>query len=81
VALANLQTKLTTSSQTAASAFRRESETQYWPQKTSDSQTMAHKGQSMIKHMRYITGLRGDPTTIRMKVVNLELDLGQPHGF
>jgi hypothetical protein len=61
IALADLQTKATTSSQTAASAFRREGETQYWAQKTSGSQTMVHKGQSMSKHLRYITGLWGDP--------------------
>lgn len=79
--LADLDTKATHSAQTVASAFRRDGETQLWTQRAATSQTMTSKGQSMPKQMRYVAGLRGDPKTAQMRVVNLELDLGQPHGF
>jgi len=77
--LANLRHKVTKSAQTAASAFRRENETQCWQPRTSHTQTAVNKGQAMPKKMRYVAGLRGNPVTLKMSVVSLELDLGQPH--
>lgn len=41
-------------------------------------QTRVNKGQTMPKKLQYVTGLRGAPDT-KMKVVRLELELGQPH--
>jgi hypothetical protein len=77
--LVNLQTKLTKGSQTAASTFRRDNETQYWQLRTKTSQTVNNKGQTMNKKLRYLSELRGDPVSMKMKVISPELDLGQPH--
>jgi hypothetical protein len=51
---------------------------QVWQPKQSTTQTPVNKGQAMPKKLRYIAGLRGAPST-RMNVVQLQLDLGQPH--
>jgi hypothetical protein len=37
-----------------------------------------NKASSMPRTLRYVTGLRGPPE-VKMKVVSLQLDLGQPH--
>jgi hypothetical protein len=33
----------------------------------------------MPKKLKYVSGLRGDPISMKMSIVTLELDLGQPH--
>jgi hypothetical protein len=38
------------------------------------------KGQSMPKKLQYVAGLRGAPS-VKMNVVRLEMDLGQPHQY
>jgi hypothetical protein len=53
---------------------------QVWKPKQSTTQTAVNKGQTMPKKLRYVAGLRGGPAT-RMNVVQLELDLGQPHQY
>jgi hypothetical protein len=40
-----------------------------------------NKGSSMPHKLRYVAGLRGAPETAKMKVVSLELDIGQTHQF
>lgn len=60
------------------SHFRRENETQVYLPKSQSTMTRADKGQSMPKKLRYIAGLRGGSKT-KMAVVQLELELGQPH--
>jgi hypothetical protein len=40
-----------------------------------------NKGSSMPRKLRYVAGLRGAPETAKMKVVALELDIGQTHQF
>lgn len=79
LALANLQTKATKSAQTGASAFRRDNETQFWQPKIAVLQTPQNKGQSMPKNLQYMAGMRGDPISMQLRIVSLELDLGQPH--
>jgi len=76
--LANLENKQTKSGQTVLSHFRRENETQVYLPKSQSTMTRADKGQSMPKKLRYIAGLRGGSKT-KMAVVQLELELGQPH--
>lgn len=78
LALANLRQKATHSAQTAASHFRRDADTQVWKPKEAQVQTRADKGQAMPKKLQYVAGLRGAPD-VKMNVVRLELDLGQPH--
>lgn len=79
LALTNLQMKVTKSAQTGVSTFRRDNESQYWQPKVAVSQTPYNKGQSMPNKLRYMDGMRGDPTSMKFSVVSLELDLGQPH--
>ena len=79
VKLADLSSKLARSAQTLGTAFRRDAECQLWQPKVSSTQTAAHKGQSMSRTVRYVRGLRGDPVSMQMSVVSLELDLGQTH--
>ncbi|MEW5301170.1 MAG: hypothetical protein WDW36_004046 [Sanguina aurantia] len=62
--LANLRQKTTHSAQTAESHLRRDNQTQVWLPKQASSQTRVTKGQGMPK---------------KLQVVQLELDLGQPH--
>lgn len=80
IQLANLRRCATHSTQTTLSHFRRDGETQVWRPKLVDTQTSVHKGQSMPKKVQYVAGLRGAPE-VKMKVVNLDLDLGQPHQY
>ena len=56
----------------------RESETQVYLPKDSSTQYAVSKGQTMVRPLRYIAGLRGAPDT-RMEVVDVGLDVGQPH--
>ncbi|KAG2482843.1 hypothetical protein HYH03_018280 [Edaphochlamys debaryana] len=78
LALANLRGKATHSTQTNESHFKRENETQVWKPREATSQTKATKGQAMPRKLQYVAGLRGAPD-VKMNVVRLELDLGQPH--
>ncbi len=41
-------------------------------------QTRVNKGQAMPRKLQYVAGLRGAPD-VKMNVVRLDLDLGQPH--
>ena len=77
---ANIRGKLTRGAQTDASHFRRDGVTQTWARKHSVAQTAAAKATTMPKKVRYVGGLRGGPE-VKMNVVSLELDLGQPHDF
>jgi hypothetical protein len=78
LALANLRQKRTHSTQTAASHFCRDAESQVWVPKAAAVQTRVNKGQAMPRKLQHLTGLRGSPAA-KMHVVRLELDLGQPH--
>ena len=78
---ANLRRKLTRGAQTDASHFRTTIATQHWAPKTSAAQTAAQKGTAMPRKVRYVGGLRGNPEKAKMHVVDLDLDLGQPHEF
>ncbi|KAL6763122.1 hypothetical protein V8C86DRAFT_2507729 [Haematococcus lacustris] len=80
LAIANLRNKRTHSTQTGLSHFKRDAEAQVWQPKEAQVQTRVAKGQSMPKKLQYVTGLRGAPD-VKMKVVRLELELGQPHQF
>lgn len=80
LAIANLRGMTTDSSQTHLSHFRRDNDSQVWNVKTATVQTPLNKGQAMPKMLRYIAGLRGAPD-VKMKVVSLELNLGQPHQY
>ncbi len=80
LALANLRQKRTHSTQTALTHFKRDGDSQVWLPKHSQVQTRANKGQSMPKKMQYVAGLRGGPET-KMKVIRIELDMGQPHQY
>ena len=78
--LANLRQMRTHSTQTNLSHFRREQETQNWLPKESFTQTATQKGTTMPQKKMYVEGLRGPPD-VRMKVVNVDLNLGQPHEY
>jgi hypothetical protein len=64
----------TKSSQTVASHFRRENESQVWLPKAATSQVGVHAGTNVAKKANYIKGLRGAPAPA-MKVVKLEIDV------
>ncbi|KAF6256379.1 hypothetical protein COO60DRAFT_1702373 [Scenedesmus sp. NREL 46B-D3] len=81
IALANLCTKATHSTQTALSHFRRDGDSQTWLPKAAAVQTKVNKSSSMPRKLRYVAGLRGAPEAAKMKVVSLELDIGQTHQF
>lgn len=76
--LTNLRQKATHSTQTGLSHFKRDTDTQVWVPKAAQVQTPVNKGQTMPKKLRYITGLRGPPST-KMNIVKLDLELGQSH--
>lgn len=78
--LANLRQKSTHGAQTHLSHFRRENTTQVWLPKQSTTQTAVAKGTAMPQLKRYIGGLRGGPE-VKMNVVSISLDVGQPHQF
>ncbi|EKX43950.1 hypothetical protein GUITHDRAFT_110056 [Guillardia theta CCMP2712] len=71
--LANLHTKKTCSTQTNMSHFRRENETQVYLPKSGVTQTARERGTKPVKHLQYISGLRGHPDQ-EMKVVKVEVD-------
>ena len=75
---ANLLRKATHGSQTHSSHFRRENTTQVWLPKRNETQTVVTKGTTMPQKKRYIGGMRGAPD-VKLNVVNVELDLGQPY--
>ena len=60
------------------SHFRRENTTQVWLPKRNETQTVVTKGTTMLQKKRYIGGMRGAPD-VKLNVVNVELDLGQPY--
>jgi len=70
---ADLRTKKTHSTQTHASHFRRENETQVYLPKEKTTQTVKEKGTNPIKTVRYVEGLRG-ASTQKMKVVTLQFE-------
>jgi len=72
--LANLRNKKTTSSQTDASALRREQETQVYLLKEGSTMTSVSTGTSVPVSKNYIAGLRGGPEA-RVEVVNMTFDL------
>ncbi|GLC52820.1 hypothetical protein PLESTB_000672100 [Pleodorina starrii] len=78
LALANLRGKATRSTQTGESHFRRDNESQVWRPREATVQTKVAKGQSMPHKLQYVAGLRG-AADVKMNVVRLDLDLGQPH--
>mmetsp|Transcript_41250 Transcript_41250/g.69035 ORF Transcript_41250/g.69035 Transcript_41250/m.69035 type:complete len:628 (+) Transcript_41250:212-2095(+) len=78
LALTNLRQKRTHSQQTQLSHYRRDQKTQVWLPKTSFTQTVVQKGTTMPQKKMYIEGLRGAPD-VRMNIINVDLDLGQPH--
>mmetsp|Transcript_38483 Transcript_38483/g.53426 ORF Transcript_38483/g.53426 Transcript_38483/m.53426 type:complete len:624 (+) Transcript_38483:25-1896(+) len=78
--LTNLRQKCTHSQQTHLSHFRRDQEAQMWLPKTSFTQTAVQKGTTMPQKKMYIEGLRGPPD-VRMNVVNVDLNMGQPHEY
>ena len=78
--LAGLESKLTRSAQTVHSHFRRDNTVQAAPPKQKETNTRVEKGQAMPKKLRYVAGLRGGPKT-EMKVLRLDLDMGQPHEY
>lgn len=68
--LTNLRTKKTHSTQTADSHFRRDNETQHYPQRDNVTNTATSTGTAPRKESNYITGLRGHPDE-KMHVVSL----------
>ncbi|QDZ25538.1 DUF3508 domain-containing protein [Chloropicon primus] len=73
--MANLRQKKTHSGQTDKSHFRREVETQVYLSRDSDTQTKVGAAQGMPRKVRHITGLRGDPKTKKMSVVEVQINL------
>ena len=71
--LANLRNKVTKSSQTAGSAFRRESESQVYLPAESTTQTGVSTGTNPPISKNYIAGLRGAPDEV-MELINLTVD-------
>ena len=80
IRLANIREKATHSMQTDMSHYRREIETQVYLPKAASTQTAIDKGQSMPQKVQYVQGLRGGADK-KLNVVNVELDVGQPHEF
>jgi hypothetical protein len=85
--LVNLKDKLTHSSQTDESHFRRESETQHYNPKNNESQTMKTVSSNVPRNVAYLKGLRNDgkgvpkglydafgPKKYNFKVVDLTID-------
>ncbi len=51
---------------------------QVWKPREATVQTKVTKGQTMPRKLQYVGGLRG-AADVKMNVVRLDLDLGQPH--
>ena len=61
--MANLRNARTVSSQTDASHFRRENETQVWLPRQKGTNTGVERGTNPPRSKNYLTGLRGDKAT------------------
>ncbi|RQX74792.1 C6orf165-like protein [Toxoplasma gondii CAST] len=72
--IADILNRTTRSSQTKSSHCRMEQETQVYPLKEKEQNTMKSKGTSAIRTKKYITGLRGKTNT-KAETVKVELDL------
>jgi hypothetical protein len=76
--LVQLKTKTTHSSQTIASHFRRENETQAFDQRENSTNTGHDRGDNPKKLVRYVQGLRGLPAQ-KVSVLTFELgDIDSP---
>ena len=73
IQLTNLRQKVTTSSQTASSCLRRESQTQVYLPRESGTNTGVSTGTAPPRSVNYVAGLRGAPGS-KMQVVNLVYD-------
>nr|CEL74760.1 TPA: UPF0704 protein C6orf165 homolog,uncharacterised [Toxoplasma gondii VEG] len=71
--VADILNRTTRSSQTKSSHCRMEQETQVYPLKEKEQNTMKSKGTSTIRTKKYITGLRGKTNT-KAETVKVELD-------
>ena len=59
----------------ALSHFKRDVYTQDW---LPNDVLVQNKVNKMPKKLQYVAGLRGSPT-VKMNVIRLDMDLGQPH--
>jgi hypothetical protein len=71
--IADLRNKVTHSTQTVNSHFRRDNESQVYLLKEKSTNTAHEKGTNPQKQIRYVKGLRGAPTS-KMSVVNMTFD-------
>jgi hypothetical protein len=71
--LADISKKMTSATQTKVSALRRDSSTQVYLPKEKATNTSVSQGTNPPQWKRYITGLRGEPTDV--KVVDLKFEL------
>jgi len=71
--MADMRQKSTKSAQTACSSFQREKEQQTYLKKDESTNTVRQQGTNSVRWKRYITGLRGDTTN--MKIVNFQFEL------
>jgi hypothetical protein len=76
--LTNLRKKKTHSVQTDSSNFRRDTTTQVYVQKTSNTQTRRDGGSSVPKPVTYIKNLRGarGPKAKKAEVIDLTVGIG-----
>merc|ERR1719380_590292 len=71
--LADISKKMTSATQTKVSALRRDSSTQVYLPKEKATNTVSSQGTNPPQWKRYITGLRGESTDV--KVVDLKFEL------
>eukprot|EP00392_Amoebophrya_sp_AT5.2_P006739 g6751.t1 len=71
--MADIRRKTTSSTQTVGSTFRRENETQTFLSRDAATSTGAEKGIGTEKWTRFVGGLRGDKT--QMKITNFKFEL------
>lgn len=71
--IADIRRKTTSSTQTVGSTFRRENETQTFLSRDAATSTGAEKGIGTEKWTRFVGGLRGDKT--QMKITNFKFEL------
>lgn len=64
-----LQKCKTIGSQTTRSAFKRVAQTQIWPPREHDTQTMVDDGTNPIMQKNYVIGLRGNPNNVSKTVI------------
>jgi hypothetical protein len=72
--LANPWTKITTGAQTVEQHVQRENESTHQPRKAS-TQTAVNKGRPCPESCNIVRA----PVSVKMNVLRLELDIGQPH--